>query len=303
MATRAEKISARLPHFYLSWDRSSVVSSMVESMGKCMDDTEKEFVAMMRSHWVDTASSDNLDKMGALYSMPRNAGELDNDYRGRLKVAIISYKGGGTQNSIKMITRIALNLPPDYPVEIRENPLVKRKKTWKVRANTAWSVNPGSIVDSEPDISISLETKDARIANPTITNIDTGDAVTFNGDLTYGDTLKLSNGKALLNGIDKSNSLSSPKPISMPRRKNQWQYTESIGANIGVFDQAQFDRSVFAVDIMSSVTVEWTAYEPASFEVVLPKALLDKSGVKADYLQGLINSVKSGGVKGVVKVL
>ena len=280
MATRAEKISTRLPHFYLSWDHSSVISTMVESMGKCMDETEKQFVSMMRSHWVDTASSDELDRMGALYSMPRSAGELDNDYRGRLKVAIISYKGGGTQNSIRMITRIALSLPPDYPVEIRENPQVKRKKTWKVRANTAWGVTPGSIADSEPDIIISLETKDARIANPTITNLDTGDGVTFNGDLKYGDVLKLSDGKAMLNGIDKSSSLSSPKPLSMPRKKNRWQYTESIGANIGIFDQARFDRSVFAVDIMSSVTMEWTAYEPASFEVILPKDLLDKSGIR-----------------------
>lgn len=301
MAIRAEKVAARLPHFYLSWDRSSVVSGLVESVGKRMEETEKDFAWIMRSHWVDTASGKDLDRLGALFSIPRGE-ERDSDYRGRLKTAIISYKGGGTVSSIKMMARIALGLPQDYTVEVRENPLFMRKKTWKMRANGEWTVDPRSIKSSEPDITIAVDTKDSRIVSPTITNVDTGESVTFYGELNFGDKLNLSKGQALLNGRDETQKLSSTKPFSMPRRKTKWQYTESIGSNIAVFDKAYFDKSVFAVDITSSITFEWAAYQPASFEVLIPKALLERSGARPEYVQRLVDSVKACGVKGEVKV-
>jgi hypothetical protein len=302
MATRAEKVAARLPHFYLSWDRSSVVSNVVESVGKRMEETENDLMWIMRSHWVDTASGKDLDMLGALFSIPRGE-ERDRDYRGRLKTAIISYKGGGTVGSIKIMARIALGMPSDHPIEVRENPPVARKKTWKVRANGEWTVDPRSIKDSAPEITITVNTEGASIVNPTLLNVDTGEAVTYNGRLSYGDSLKLSNGQALLNGRDETQKLSDTKLFSLPRRKTKWRYTESIGSNIAVFDQAHFDKSVFAVDITSSITFEWTAYQPASFEVLIPKALLERSGARPEYVQRLVDSVKACGVKGEVKVI
>jgi hypothetical protein len=303
MAVRAEKIASRLPHFYISWDKSSTISSFVSSAGKTMDETEKELVSIMRSHWVDTANGEDLDRLGALFSIERGKGEQDGDYRGRLKTAIISYKGGGTLNSIRMMTRIVLGLPSDAPVEINENPPAAMKKTWKVRANGEWKVDPRSIVDVEPEITIALDTKGAKISDPTITNVDTGDSLTFKGELNYGDVLKIGKGHATVNGVDETRRLSVAKPMAMPRRKMRWQYTEAIGANLGVFDRALFDKSVFAVDITSSITFEWTAFQPATFEILVPKATLDKSGVKAAYIQRLIDSVKACGVKGEVKVV
>ena len=303
MAARAEKIASRFPHFYLSWDRSSTISSFVSAVGKAMDETEKEYVSIMRSHWVDTASGEDLDRLGALFSIGRGRGETDADYRGRLKTAIISYKGGGTLSSIRMIARIALGLPQDYPIEVRENPEVAMKRTWKVRANSEWTVDPRSIADAEPEITIALETKDVKISDPTITNLDTGESITFKGVLSYGEALRIGGGRATVNGVDQTQRLSTAKVPKMPRRKTKWQYTESIGANLGVFDRAQFDRSVFAVDSTSSVTFEWKALQPASFEVLVPKALLDKSGAKAAYVQRLIDSVKASGVRGEVKVI
>jgi hypothetical protein len=303
MAVRAEKIASRFPHFYVSWDKSSTVSSFVSSVGKTMDETEKEYVSIMRSHWVDTANGEDLDRLGALFSIERGKGEQDADYRGRLKTAILSYKGGGTLGSIRMMTRIVLGLPQDYPVEIRENPRVAMKKTWKVRANSDWKVDPRSIADAEPEITIALVTKDVKISDPTITNLDTGESITFKGILSYGEVLKIGGGHATVNDADQTQRLSVIKVPSMPRRKTKWQYTESIGANLGVFDRAQFDKSVFAVDITSSITFEWAAFLPASFEILLPNTMLDRSGVKAPYIQRLIDSVKACGVRGEVKVV
>ncbi len=302
MTTRADKVAARLPHFFLSWDRSSVVSVVVESVGRRMEDTEKDLALIMRSHWVDTAGGKDLDRLGALFSVPRG-GEGDPDYRRRLKTAIVSYKGGGTLSSIRMMARIALGLPQDYPVEIRENPRVAMKRTWKVRANSDWKVNPRSIADSEPEITIAVDTKDVKISDPTITNLDTGESITFKGTLSFGEELRIGKGRATVNGEDRTQRLSVAKVPTMPRGKTKWLYTEAIGANLGVFDRAQFDKSVFAVDITTSVTFEWVAFQPAAFEVLVPKELLDKSGVKAAYIQRLIDSVKACGVSGEVKVV
>jgi hypothetical protein len=115
--------------------------------------------------------------------------------------------------------------------------------------------------------------------------------------------LNIKDGKATLNGKDATKSLSSAKPPSLPRRKTKWQYTESIGANLGVFDKSQFDKSVFAVDIVTAVTFEWTASQPASFEVRIPKDLLERSGVTSEYVQELVNSVKGCGIYGLVTVV
>jgi hypothetical protein len=154
-----------------------------------------------------------------------------------------------------------------------------------------------------PEITITIDNKDTSVVNPTIMNVDTGEAVTYNGRLSYGDSLRLSNGRALLNGRDETQSVSGIKAFSVPRRKTKWRYTESIGSNIAVFDQAYFDKSVFAVDITSSITFEWTAYQPATFEVLIPKALFERSGARPEYVQKLVDSVKACGVKGEVKVI
>lgn len=301
--TRAESIGERLPHFYLTWDRHTAISAIIKSVGKTMDETEKDFRGIMASHWVDTARGEDLDRLGGVYSVRRKAGEPDPDFRGRLKTSIISYRGGGTLNSLRMMTRIALGLQQDYPVEIIENPTVRLKQTWKVSANGEWQVDPRNIEDAMPAITISMVTENARITDPTVTNLDTGESIAYRGSLSFGDVLKIKDGRADINGLDVTKNLTSTQAPSLPRRKTRWQYTEAVGANIGVFGRAQFDKSVFAVNIVTAVTLEWTARQPASFEVRIPKALLDKSGVTQEYVTELVSSVKACGVKGEVTVV
>lgn len=301
--TRADSIAERLPHFYLTWNGRTAIASILKSIGKTMDETEKDFRYLMSSHWVDTAHGRDLDGLGAVYNFSRRAGETDHDFRGRLKTSIISYRGGGTLSSLRMMTRIALGLPQDYPIEIVENPPVGLKQTWKVSANGDWEVNPRNITDTIPEITIAVETENARITDPTVTNLATGESVTFSGSMAFGDVLKIKEGGATLNGKDVTKKLSTARMPSLPRKTTRWQYTEAIGANIGAFDRSQFDRSVFAVDIITAITFEWTARQPASFEVRIPKDLLRKSGVTKDYVEELVESVKACGVRGGVTVV
>ncbi len=300
---RIEKISERLPHFYKHWEQNSFLFSLISALGKRLDESEKEMVAIMRSYWVDTATGIDLDRLGALFNLRRKESEIDPDYRNRLKAAIISYKGGGTKSAIQMLVRIALRLPQDYPVKIDENPDVVLKKKWKVSAGSEWMVNPRNIHDTVPDITIEIETENSKITDPTITNLTTGESIKFKGDLFFGDVLNIRRGAAILNDHDETARLSTMSIPFLPRKKTKWQYMEYAGANQGIFDSTNFDEAVFVIKIISSVTFEWTAKQPAAFDVLLPEELIMKAGVTAEFMQEIVNSVKACGVKAEVKVI
>lgn len=299
--TKAEKIADRLPHFYMCWDQTTAVSSIVSSVGKNMDEAEKDFISIMRSHWVDTAVREDLDEIGVLFSIKRKVSETDDDYRGRLKTAVLSYMGGGTLNAVRSGVRIAMGLPPDYPVTIEENPEVRLKKVWKVRAGTDWTVNPRNVRDTAPEITIEVETEGAKISDPSITNVDTGESIQYKGELKKGEVLRITGDRATLNGKDVTPKLTGRVPM-LPRKKSKWHYTESVGANLGVFDTARFDQAVFTVDISSAITLEWTANQPATFDVIIDKGLLAKSGVTESYIQEIVNMAKGCGVKAGVRL-
>jgi hypothetical protein len=301
--SRADNIADRLPHFYMTWDKDAAINTLIRSMARALDGAETDLIEILRSHWVDTARDGDLDRLGLMLSTQRKVGEDDQEYRGRLKTAIIGYSGGGTLNSIRIMIRIALGLPEGYPIDIVENPRETMKRSWTVPANGEWAVDPVSITSSQPRITLAVETPDVDINNPTITNLDTGESVTFNSRMARGDVLILYGGRAMLNGVDRTSALSSTVPLTLPRSRTRWKYTEAVGSNLGVFDRAQFDKSVFAVEIATTVTFEWAAFLPATFEVRIPSDLLQKVGARAEYVQGLLDSLKASGVKGTVKVV
>lgn len=298
---RKKSISNHLPHFYRCWDRYSALSSFIDAIGSSLDESEYDLISIFRSHWVDTARESDLEKIGSLYDMKRKSGERDQDYRNRLKMAILSYKGGGTKNAIQMMLRILLRLPSDYDVPIIEFPPRTYKKTWKLLSNQVWDINPRTIHESSPEITLSVMTKGAKVAQPTIKNLTSGDWVTFNGSLKEGDVLKISKDKAELNGVDVLAKISTERiPTLLPRSK--WQFSEMIGGNLGVFDRTNFDESVFAVDIISEITFEWIGYEPAAFEVIIPNEFLIKSGLTTYDITETISLIKACGVKAYVKM-
>jgi hypothetical protein len=273
---RAEKISQRFPHFYRSWDATSQVALLISAIGKCMDESEKDLVSIIYAHWVDKANGKDLDKLGALICTERKEGESDADYRNRLKIAVLRYKGGGTVESVKAAVRIALKLPQDYPIVINENSGVKRIGIYNVKTGGSWKVDQQetmSVTDAPLDIIITVRNKGSRIRDPRITNLDSKDSVTFKGELAYGDRLRItSRGKALLNGKDKTSSLKIPgtrrplrenpklikeisrfpdilnlKILTLPRNGSNWMFTfqEIARYESGIFDESCFDECYF----------------------------------------------------------
>lgn len=302
MAGRDTSIAERLPHFYLSWDRESVLSSLISTMGTQIDEAEKDLISIMRAHWVDTSHGSSLDLMGEILQVERLENEADRDFRRRLKSAILSYKGGGTLAAIRRGISLAFGKTGQVPVEIIENPPRRMEKSWNVRANQEWTVNPRSIEDSVPEITITIATENARVKSPELVNLTTGEKIGFRGMLSAGDMLQIGPAGATLNGKDAGTDLNGGTVPHLPRIRSRWKYNEELGGNIGVFDRTEFDQCVFAVDILSRITFSWTARQPAAFEVRVPERQLIEAGLSARNLQDIINSIKAAGVQADLKV-
>jgi len=298
---RTQRILERFPEFYLTWDRSSLIHELVTALGKRVDEAEKEVDLILKAHWVDTATSGDLDKLGRLFNLSRYPGERDADYRSRLKRAIIEFKGGGTRQAILDAVRMTLGLPPDYPIEMVENPEKEILKEFTVRSGDEWSFCSESIYDAEPVLEVSLASEEEESINkPTLTNVDTGETLTFDGKIGRGQTLVIEGGEARLGGKDVKRSLSAEKPPTVPRQDTRWSYDEPISEEIGVFDAAVFDESKFAVGIPTvRLSLRWVSHQPATFMLRIPGSALGREG-QIKLASDAVDSIKATGVKAII---
>jgi len=293
----------RFPQFYMTWDTESLIYDLVTSMGKRLDEAEKDLDSILRAHWVDTATHGDLDALGQIFSVDRNPGEPDADYRNRLKRAIIEFKGGGTRQAILDSVRLTLGLPSDYPLEMIENPEKEVYREFSVQSGDTWAFSSESIYDEEPVIEVSLESEEDTINKPTIANLDTGEAITFDGKISKAQTLVIEGGKAKVNKREAKGSLSAQRPPMVPRRVTRWAYNEPISEEIGVFDTAVFDESKFAVGIPAvRLGFRWVSRQPATFELRVPRSALTRSE-GFQLAQDAVESIKATGVRAIIKMV
>jgi uncharacterized phage protein gp47/JayE len=79
MMSRAEDIADRLPHFYMTWNEDSAITTLIRSMASALDRTQLDLIDILRSHWVDTARGSDLDRLGLMLSTQRKIGEEDQE--------------------------------------------------------------------------------------------------------------------------------------------------------------------------------------------------------------------------------
>jgi len=291
------------PGYYKTWDSDSRIFKVISAFGKRVDEAEKDLFSILRAHWVDKAYNTNLDRLGAIYNMERKPGESDSEYRGHLKRAIMEFKGGGTISAVLSSVKMALNLPTDYSLELNENPPKEIIKEFSFTTGDLFTISSESVLDAKPSIDISVETEDAEISNPTLTNIDTNEAITFMGAIKSGEHLKIEDGKAHLNDEDVTEKLSITTVPQLLRKGSTWSYTEIIEEEIGVFNVAQFDHSIFAFGIPTvKILLQWTAYQPATFEIKIPKNTLYR-GNDISLVEAVIDSIKAVGVRAIINVI
>lgn len=296
---RIDRISSRLPSFYKTWDRASVLFSLLRSVSGELDRAEDGLTDMMKARWVDTASGVELDKLAALLGVERFSEEGDDHLRARLKRVVDEYKGGGTVSSILEAVRRLLNASEEE-VKLVENPPAPGSAELIVRAGDTWSLSSESIEDAEPSITLTVQ-EGGEVSEPNIVNVDTGKSVGFKGKLGSNQRLLLSSEKVSVDGKE----VPSP-PKEMPkllRRTSTWRYGESLGKMVGVFDTAKFDEQTFAVGVPPvKIRFDWQRLQPAVFEVRIGRKTLERSEVSKEYLERVVNSMKAAGVTAVIKI-
>lgn len=296
--SREERICSRLPRFYKSWMEDSILYKLIKAISRELDFSHGLVVEMMKSHWVDTASSKDLDMMGSIFKLGRMLGEDDGRYRARLKRAIVDFTGGGT---IASITSTLKELVKDE-VKIVENPPVEALYEVKVMSGDTWLLGSSSVEETTlPEITIEAEDV---IENPEIMNVDFNESISFKGRLERGDKLIIGNGRCLLNGVDVTDRVSMRNIPKLYRKASTWRYSELIRERIGAFDVTRFDESIFAVSIpKATIRFRWVRYQPATFKVQVKRESLNRSGISEKYMQEILNYMKAAGVKAFIEVI
>ncbi len=302
-----ERIINRLPLYMQAYRDNSLIHRFIGSFGKEISTFEDNLSDLMRSKWFHHADLDALERMGALFGVPRLPGERREPYRKRFFLTVKELlTGAGTVESISNIVEATIGQPPDIeenPPEFIESPSreLKPDDTWFEFNKSVRSVRPTIIIKPNDNV-----------RNPSITNMDTEETLTFVGMLRKGSLLRINpDGKALLGGIDVTHKMeyliSEEKqdevaPPKISKMQSQWKYTDATG----FFNFGTFSNSVFAPEKRNviSIQMKWVQFKPASFDVRIP--LYSKKGrgkgsvgyeknLRQEVRQ-LVDHVKSAGV-------
>jgi hypothetical protein len=312
MASRADRILDRLPHFYNHWDRGSVLVSLIDAFGTSLETMETDLVRIARAHWIDTAWREDLVRLGGIYGIVPFPRESDDEYRIRLKLAIESHLGGGTVGSIRRLVSSALKLPPGQAVEIVENPRRRLERDWVVSIDEAWVIDACTVSAEEavPEITLTVRETNGKIFYPSVVNLTTGESVGYKESLKAGDVLALKEGQAVLNGTDVTGSLTTTRIPRLGRGRSRWEL--QMWAGSGRFDgegsNSMFNMAVFSIEATLDVGFSWTAELPATFEVVLDEQLLPGGVNGEEYeealrlVERLVDAGRSAGVHAGVRI-
>jgi hypothetical protein len=274
---------------------------LLESVGKQIDDVEKEVVNLMKGHWVDTANAVELDRLGHLLATKRMGDEKDKHFRARLKRALNEYKGGGTVQAIKEILTALVGVKTEEDVEIIENPRVEASTEVKVVAGDTWMLGSNSISDEQSSLALAVEEK-GQVSNPEIMNVDNGETIAFKGKLRSGEQLVIKDDKAFIGERDVTDCVSPTRPPLLLRKGSNWKYSEALLEKIAVFDTARFDEHTFAVHVPTvTIRLDWMRSQPATFLVRIKSRALRESGLAESYIEGVVNSLKASGVNALIE--
>jgi hypothetical protein len=298
--SKAERIINRCPRFYKGWASDSVISKMVTSIASELDIVEESIADLMSGHWVDTANGIDLDKIGNMVGIKRGIQEDDVSFRAHIKHAVDEYRGGGTLTAI--LNELQSLLGSDG-IMIVENPELDSHAEFFVMANDTWHLGSNSINNEVSNLSLTVEDVGA-ISHPTVSNIDTGYSLTFQGELRSKEKLEIKDGSAFVGERDVSKQVN---PLDIPlllRKGSSWKYSEALLEGIGVFDKGRFDEQTFAIGVPTvKIRYEWVRRQPATFMLKVKPEALRKNGLTEDCINDKLSSIRAAGISVIVKVM
>jgi hypothetical protein len=298
--SRLERISDRFPKLYRTWEKESLLYVLLHSISNQLDEIESGVSDLMRSHWIDTAEGNELDKLSLLFGAKRLRDEDDAHFRTHLKRAVDEYKGGGTVSAILEEFKTAFK--GDKDLQIIENPPGESFAEFLVIANNTWFLGSNSIKNEEAILSLSVE-GEGQVSNPTITNVDTGESIAFSGQLKKGEKLVIEKNRAMVDEKDATQNVTLNNAPLLLRKGSNWKYSEALLELIGVFDGGKFDENTFALGVPTvRVRFNWIRQQPATFMIQVKSQSLADNGLTTSYLENKANYLKAAGVNVIIKV-
>jgi hypothetical protein len=160
-----------------------------------------------------------------------------------------------------------------------------------------------SINDEVFSVIFEVEKGKQDLLSPAIVDSETNQSIVYNGVVKSGQTLTIDNdGHARIDDKDVSAKITN-SGLKILRKGSIWTFQESTSPNIGKFDEGVFDTHVFETAVASVfLKIEWTARLISAFELQVLNAALERSGVTKEELHGLINRIKSAGVKSIITI-
>lgn len=335
----SDRIINRLPQFYKSWDKESILFSFIDSFANELRKQKKELVNIRQTHWIDTSYGKNLDLLANIFKLYRKQEEPDEDFRNRIKRFLFEFTGGGTKKSILAQTVAYLNLKEEHEMPILiENPLRTKKIQITVQNGDKINIQSESIDDKDFFLELSLEEEGYEIIDPSIYDVDRNSSIQFHGTLKSGEKLminteeksvrhiknehKSDNGNNVLNSNinstssnlldkksnnnndDNNDNIFIDNKMKVPRKRSTWIFKENTTPKLGRFDEAFFDENFYEVYVPKcSMKIEWKAKLLASFELQIESESFKRSGVSIENFSDLINSIKAAGVKAYIEII
>lgn len=300
---RTERICERLPKFYKAWDKGSLIYAFLSSFAMQLEEADGQILELMRAHWVDSATGQDLDRLGAAVASRRMQGEGDDKYRARIRRAVSDYRGGGTVRAILESVRGLLGEGSGEEVEIVENPLRALSEEVRVIAGETWQISSKCVEDVKPKIMIKVE-EGGEVRDPTLTNLKTGESVTFKGTLMGGQELLLQKDGGELDGKDVTGMIETRGFPTLLREGSTWKYSEVLSGLLGIFDSAKFDEHTFMKGIpFVTIKFEWEGHAPAAFEVRIKSGALSRSGLSIEDVDKFVSRMRASGVSSTVRVI
>ena len=72
----------KLPEFYRAWDKQSIVFKFLNAFATTLEEGQKDLFAILRSHWIDTAYTKDLDNLASIFDLKRRRKESDDALEG-----------------------------------------------------------------------------------------------------------------------------------------------------------------------------------------------------------------------------
>jgi hypothetical protein len=303
MSYKTDRLVNLFPDAYAAKDPESLLYKLLDAIAVDLMAADEAIKRLLKSHWVDYASGQAIDGLGAIYGVSRRrlrGGTLETDdaFRQRLKSVVPLFTGGGTKRAIIGAVRSALgmpfdlsqlNLPPALQADVEklvyieefspkgERVVNKVVKEVDGASELTLELNIPAVREERPTIQWKFTAGGARLLSLELLDPGRGIQSTESLIIPPGNTLTLSaeaDGRlnAVLGLIDVTRqftTLDGNTPAILPEvpvGRSEWRFRAKSGLfDISTFDgDDTFDLPTFEVEM------NWLRYQPLTFDVHVP---------------------------------